>query len=68
MFKERMLHRECEPVWSLGGFGGLDSRVHLAPSTGGTGLHWPGADILVAAQLGLLHMQTENLRSSKFVP
>lgn len=30
---------------------------------------WPGADSLVAAELGLLHVWVKNiLRSSKFVP
>lgn len=36
--------------------GGLDSvRVHLTLSTGGEMLHWPGANILFAAKLGLPH-------------
>ena len=39
------------------GFGGLDSvRVHLALSTGGEVPQWPGANILLAAKRGLLHM------------
>lgn len=38
-----------------GGFGGLGSFTeHLALSTGEEMPHWPGADILVAAQLGML--------------
>lgn len=58
-----MLHSD-----SSGSLHGVQEDLQGGTQRSARSAHWPGADALLAAKLGLLYEQTANLRSSEVVP